>query len=181
VPENYTFWDLHVAIQDSLNWLDSHMHCFSVLKDPKDPKNSEMIDIGIPVEMPGDETIPDWGVKIQDYFSLSATRCVYEYDFGDSWEHLVELESILERDRSQPYPRCIAGEKAGPPEDSGSVDGYHHLCEVLKNPKDKEYKELKSWVNETYPRYDPDKFKVNDVTFHNPSRALKERLGHMFQ
>ncbi|HPP37607.1 MAG TPA: plasmid pRiA4b ORF-3 family protein, partial [Thermosynergistes sp.] len=24
VPETYTFWDLHVAIQDAMGWTDSH-------------------------------------------------------------------------------------------------------------------------------------------------------------
>ena len=28
VPEQYTFWDLHVAIQDAMGWLDYHLHEF---------------------------------------------------------------------------------------------------------------------------------------------------------
>jgi len=28
VPEIYTFWDLHVAIQDAMGWLDEHPHAF---------------------------------------------------------------------------------------------------------------------------------------------------------
>jgi hypothetical protein len=30
VPETYTFWDLHVAIQDAMGWTDSHLHKFAV-------------------------------------------------------------------------------------------------------------------------------------------------------
>ena len=26
VTENYSFWDLHVAIQDAMGWTDSHLH-----------------------------------------------------------------------------------------------------------------------------------------------------------
>ena len=26
VPETYSFWDLHVAIQDAMGWLDYHLH-----------------------------------------------------------------------------------------------------------------------------------------------------------
>jgi hypothetical protein len=26
VPETYTFWDLHVAIQDVMGWQDYHLH-----------------------------------------------------------------------------------------------------------------------------------------------------------
>lgn len=33
VPENYSFWDLHVAIQDAMGWTDSHLHAFAI-KNP---------------------------------------------------------------------------------------------------------------------------------------------------
>ena len=26
VPESYTFWDLHVAIQDAMGWQDCRLH-----------------------------------------------------------------------------------------------------------------------------------------------------------
>ncbi len=44
VPENYTFWDLHVAIQDSMGWTDSHLHAFRI----KNPDTGEIEEIGIP-------------------------------------------------------------------------------------------------------------------------------------
>ena len=28
VPARYSFWDLHVAIQDAMGWLDYHLHEF---------------------------------------------------------------------------------------------------------------------------------------------------------
>jgi hypothetical protein len=31
VSEQYSFWDLHVAIQDAMGWLDYHLHEFRVL------------------------------------------------------------------------------------------------------------------------------------------------------
>ena len=30
VPETYTFWDLHVAIQDAMGWSDYHLHEFEI-------------------------------------------------------------------------------------------------------------------------------------------------------
>ena len=30
VPGDYTFWDLHVAIQDVMGWLDYHLHRFTM-------------------------------------------------------------------------------------------------------------------------------------------------------
>ena len=53
VPLNYSFWDLHVAIQDAMGWEDSHLHVFKV----KNPKTRHEVRIGIPDEE-GLSTIP---------------------------------------------------------------------------------------------------------------------------
>ena len=31
VPESYSFYDLHVAIQDSMGWKDDHLHDFTII------------------------------------------------------------------------------------------------------------------------------------------------------
>ena len=31
IPSNYTFWDFHVAIQDAMGWLDTHLHRFDIV------------------------------------------------------------------------------------------------------------------------------------------------------
>ena len=36
-------------------------------------------------------------------------RFIYEYDFGDSWQHEILLEKILEPEPNVAYPRCIEG------------------------------------------------------------------------
>ena len=35
VPATYTFWDLHVAFQDAMGWLDYHLHVFRLRRLPK--------------------------------------------------------------------------------------------------------------------------------------------------
>ena len=48
--------------------------------------------------------------------------------FGDSWEHLVEVEDELPVECvTMPIPRCLAGERACPPEDCGGPPGYQRL------------------------------------------------------
>jgi hypothetical protein len=44
VPEIYTFWDLHVAIQDAMGWLDEHLHAFEITN----PATCQRDTIGIP-------------------------------------------------------------------------------------------------------------------------------------
>ena len=47
VPARYTFWDLHVAIQDSMGWLDYHLHMFRL----PDPNTGQPVEIGIHLRM----------------------------------------------------------------------------------------------------------------------------------
>lgn len=44
VPETYTFWDLHVAIQDAMGWEDYHLHEFRMMN----PDVVENVKIGYP-------------------------------------------------------------------------------------------------------------------------------------
>jgi hypothetical protein len=46
VPETYTFWDLHVAIQDAMGWTDTHLHRFNMT----DPKTGILEERGYPDE-----------------------------------------------------------------------------------------------------------------------------------
>ena len=126
VPETYSFWDLHVALQDAMGWLDYHLHLFRVAK----PDTGEAVQIGIPDDdaFEGDEpSLPGWEIPIAHYFPRSGVVARYEYDFGDGWEHELTLEAILPRQRGQKYPRCVGGARACPPEDCGGIGGYEDL------------------------------------------------------
>ncbi len=114
VPEYYTFWDLHVAIQDAMGWLDYHLHEFYMTH----PVTSEKVIIGVPDEedeLFERETLPDDREKISDWFSMENRKADYTYDFGDNWTHSIVLKDILPRDRDRDYPLCIAGKRACPP------------------------------------------------------------------
>jgi len=133
VPETYTFWGLHVAIQDAMGWYDCHLHQFEVMK----PSTGMGVEIGIPDKEFGwgEEILPGWKQKIADYFSMEDKKnrlAGYLYDFGDNWEHAVKLEKILPRKSDVNYPTCIDGERACPPEDCGGVRGYDSFLEIIK-------------------------------------------------
>lgn len=82
VPANYSFWDLHVAIQDAMGWLDYQLHVFRILN----PESDSVEEIGIPDDMGELDFLPGWDLRIADCFSLENPRAEYEYDFGDCWE-----------------------------------------------------------------------------------------------
>ena len=49
VPAKYSFWDLHVAIQDSMGWLDYHLHLFRV----REPETGEVVCETLPCRCAG--------------------------------------------------------------------------------------------------------------------------------
>jgi hypothetical protein len=109
IPLTYSFWDLHVAIQDSMGWLDYHLHEFHVLN-----AKNKVTTIGIPVdEEPGQRPcIPSWQVRVSDQFNhrqYHPLPALYVYDFGDDWEHLLAYEGEQPLDESVTYPRCVSG------------------------------------------------------------------------
>lgn len=169
VPETYTFWDLHVAIQDAMGWLDYHLHEFTVLN----PATGRKDDIGIPDDdfSFGDKKVyAGWRRKIADYFSMDNPLAEYIYDFGDDWCHEVRLEKILPREKNIQYPRCIGGERECPPEDCGGVFGYQEFLEVIMDPAHEEHDEMLEWVG---GEFDPEAFDAEEVIFEDPQKRWK--------
>lgn len=172
VPGTYTFWDLHVAIQDAMGWLDYHLHEFDIL----DPEKGEHVILGI-----GDDedidwkvTLPDHEHRISDYFSMENASAGYLYDFGDTWQHSVTIEAILPRTKGGDYPVCIAGERARPPEDCGGPSGYAEFLEIINDPSHEESEETLAWVGGSF---DPERFDAGGVRFDDP--AMRWRVAFL--
>ena len=163
VLRTYTFWDLHVAIQDSMGWLDYHLHEFKI----NDPLIGDMIGIGIPDPdmMSENDMLPGWELDIAAYFSLNNPEAEYIYDFGDGWRHTVEFEKVVSRDRKIIYPICVGGKRACPPEDCGGNWGYENMLRVLSDPTDDEHADMLAWVG---GEYDPEYFNSQEVKFDDP-------------
>jgi hypothetical protein len=70
---------------------------------------------------------------------------VYEYDFGDGWEHEVLFEGCLRAEKGVRYPLCVEGERACPPEDVGGVWGYVEYLEALADPKHEQHHDMLQW------------------------------------
>lgn len=80
----------------------------------------------------------------------------YEYDFGDQWLHHLELDKIVTRPRRDSVlPRCSAGKRAAPPEDSGGPWGYEELLRGLRARKGLRYRRARELCG---PGFDPEAF-----------------------
>jgi hypothetical protein len=176
VPDSYNFWDLHVAIQDSMGWLDGHLHQFKLHNLQTGERNR----VGIPVEEEwgGSFILPGWKIYIAAYFSLQNKQVLYEYDFGDEWEHNITLEKILPLEPGIEYPRCLAGKQACPPEDCGGIWEYNNLLKILKNPQHVDYQEMKQQLGR---ELHPEEFDPQSVRFDNPKQRWKRLFQKSYQ
>ena len=160
VPANIRLSQLHKVLQRVMGWTDSHLHNF---------RHGHNV---YQVPYPGFDDLdgPEGRNRDERRFTLASLidsprqKLLYEYDFGDGWEHEVVLEKILAAAPSQ-NPICLGGENACPPEDSGGLIGYYRLIEILDDPKDPEHADLRDWIGGPF---DPKAFDLAGV-----NRAIK--------
>jgi hypothetical protein len=102
--------------------------------------------------------------RLADILPKEKSKAIFEYDFGDSWEHELVVEKILEPEAGVKYPRCAAGKMACPPEDSGGVWGYAELVKALKDPEHPEHETYVEWLDlESGEDFDPTDFSIEDA------------------
>ena len=171
VPDFYTFYDLHVAIQDAMGWLDCHLHDFKI-----QPRRRACLDIRIDSPFALDDLeeaapILTTEVAVTDFLTEEGDRALYTYDYGDDWLHDVLFEGSYPKEPGKKYPICLAGELAGPPEDCGGIRGYYDCIKALRERDNLEGK--LTWLG----RWKPDRFDPAKVKFWSPLRRLKIALG----
>ena len=150
VPGNIGLAAFHDVIQLTMGWTDSHLHQFIANQvfygTPDDDFELEM----------EDET----QYKLSQLLTKEKESLVYEYDFGDSWEHKILLEKILPYDSKIALPVCLKGKRACPPEDCGGIWGYEELLQTISNPKHPDHDEMLEWLG---GEFDPEEFDLEEI------------------
>jgi Plasmid pRiA4b ORF-3-like protein len=150
VPATITLDDLHEILQVALGWTDSHLHQF----------RTEETTYAVPFEVWDDQEreVDERGVPM----SSLPKRFVYAYDFGDGWEHEIEVLG-----RGGDEPGCVGGEGACPPEDCGGPYGYDELLAALADTRHPEHQRMTAWVGYGLRPFD------QEVT----SRRVRDAVG----
>jgi len=138
-PED-NLYDLHCAVQSAMGWLNGHLHGFE-----KRGNHYGMIleEDGFMDFM---ETKDETKFHIRELLSFEKDTLDYTYDFGDSWDHRIKLEKIINTDVESQLPRCIKGKNACPPEDIGGLWGYYDMLEALQDPNHPEHYHYLEWI-----------------------------------
>jgi len=172
VPGTVRLDQLHAVLQAALGWKDAHMHEFVFKSKPRLPSRAELqksrmdlrrLDLAairgqhaysLPefnLEDAADET----AVTLAELVTRARSKFTYVYDFGDDWVHEIVVEKLLPALAEGPA-RCLAGQGACPPEDSGGPQVYTHMIAALGNPRRRGHAQAREWLG----RFDPAKFSL---------------------
>lgn len=146
-----TLHKLHWVVQLAMGWTNSHLHQFIIGNLRYSQPEFDEGELG---------TLDERAVRLRDVLWEPRSVFVYEYDFGDSWEHDILIKAIYERQPGTRYPRCLNGARACPPEDCGGVHRYEELQQAMRNPRHPEYDEYATWLGGPF---DPEKFDLDAI------------------
>jgi Plasmid pRiA4b ORF-3-like protein len=138
VPGNFSFHHFHHIIQASFGWTNSHLYEYSPEGIGSHPV------ITHPNFLPESEYRNSVLFKMDEYFSEKEDKIFYTYDFGDTWQHIITLEDIIDEPTKKAV--CIDGAGACPPEDCGGPRGYKDFKIVINNPIHEEFASFKKWA-----------------------------------
>lgn len=146
----------HLHLQLAMGWQNCHHYQFKIggeiygnLEVLYDPNGDlEIIDS---LETMLSDIVPQDGEWL---------KFVYEYDFGDNWEHEILFEGCVPAEKGARYPLCTEGERACPPEDVGGAYGYDEYLEALADPNHEEHEAYTQWQGP----FDPEKFDAEQIS-----------------
>jgi hypothetical protein len=152
VPSTMTLRQLHHAIQEAFGWADDHLWRFETPTGPYGQSDPEL----------GHRSAA--GRKLESVAPRPGDRIGYTYDFGDDWVHEILVEDVLDAEPGVAYPRCVAGDRAGPPEDCGGIWGYDELLAILADPAHEEHHDRLEWLGlNSAADFDPAAFDVETL------------------
>jgi hypothetical protein len=160
VANDITLFRLHNILQLVMGWTNSHLHQFLVGHTYYGEPDPEC----------GDDYEDDRRVRLSRVLRRPRDAMVYDYDFGDGWQHDIVLERIVELDPGAQYPYILAAEGACPPEDVGGIGGFYEFLRALADPRHPEHHDMKAWWGGPF---DP---KLYDIRARNEALVRRRRV-----
>lgn len=141
VPTDYALGELHHVLQLAFGWENCHLYDFQFGEETYCHPDA-------PLE--GGESDE---ISLEEIF-VQFSGGTYRYDFGDGWA--ISIQVLRGYDWGNDLPTIVAATGPSLVEDCGGVTGFQELLDVLRNPKAKDPRELRKWVNEDYDPWKPD-------------------------
>jgi hypothetical protein len=133
VPDDATFFDLHLAMQAVFGWSGFHIHAFEVRGSGRRPeltldwKGEE----GEVLSFMTGQRAKEYEIQIGEFFHHNKLESLnYVYDFGDYWDHKIKFEKSITSDSpAVPILEVIKGKGSLMVEDCGGIHGLMALIE----------------------------------------------------
>ncbi|WP_090703288.1 plasmid pRiA4b ORF-3 family protein [Nitrosomonas aestuarii] len=129
--------EMHHVLQIVMGWANAHLHEFV-----KENERYGEPEIEFPLDI-HDET----EFRLDQILKQEKEKLIYNYDFGDDWQHEILLEKVLPFKHDAVLPICIKGKRACPPEDVGGAVGYAMFLEAVSDSLHPEYAAMREWAN----------------------------------
>ncbi len=151
VADNTTLAKLNFIIQIAMGWTNSHLHDFTIHgKRYTEPHPDDW-----------EPVLDERKYTLREVAPRARTKIVYQYDFGDSWNHDVVVEKTTLPSSRRRSIRCAwPGQHACPPEDVGGTWGYVEFLEAIRNPEHEEHESYLEWIG---GEFDPEAFDLDAV------------------
>ena len=157
IPARLNFFEFHLVIQRAMGWWTSHLAHFKA-----DKKMIHMYGLNdIDTKFGTSKIIDLNGIETMvDSVLLEHGDLTYLYDYGDDWEHEVELTELL-KEPSPLYPSVDKRKGPIPIEDSGGIHGLEETMKILNDENHPEYEDISLWVRSTNYRKTYQKKQIN--------------------
>jgi hypothetical protein len=142
VPTSISLKTLHGIIQAAMGWLDYHLWEFTI--------GEHRYGLRIDEDWGTEPRIEASKVRLRKVLASGQTLMSYVYDFGDEWTHRLVLTNIRAGEPGVEYPRYVAGERDGPPEDCGGIPGFYEKLEIAADPEHPDYEDIREWLGDGY-------------------------------
>ena len=168
VPDSISLHQLHTILQIGMGWTNSHLHQFFIAGELYGEPEEE--------DAYSEDLKNEKRYRLNQFVRRKGFKFIYQYDFGDSWDHTVHVKAILPVQKGMQYPVCLEGKRACPPEDIGGVTGYDDLLKIFSNPKHPGHEDL---VEEFGEDFDPEFFDIEDVNLGLRQNAARARMAKL--
>lgn len=167
VPLTTTLKALHDVVQASMPFEDYHL--FEFRTDGKryaipSPEWDELLD----------STYSAKSMKLGTLINRGIRELTYTYDFGDNWQHMITIETVIDADPTVEYPRYIDGAGRAPPEDVGGVPGFDLFLEAMADPQHEEHRDFMRWYGRPF---DPESIDEGEIRTRIDKLARRRTLA----
>jgi hypothetical protein len=160
VPRDITLGNLHRTLQTVMGWSNCHLHQFGRPRQRMTDPRSRV----------GTKAADENRTKLGELIWTVGARLLYEYDFGDGWQHELLLEEVLFGEESF-QQICVAGKRCCPPEDCGGPQGFAEVLKAVQDANHPNHEEVCEWLGD----FVPESFSADEINRRLRRRKLRRR------